>query len=56
MPKWGTVHHLHLKDMQEEDDAWSQIDFDAEQITVYRAENLEEPVYELELSWLGRGD
>ncbi|MGB2403620.1 MAG: metallophosphoesterase [Akkermansiaceae bacterium] len=44
-------HHLNLKGMQNEAKNWYQIDFGSESITVYQAEDLEKPKYELKLRW-----
>ena len=44
-------HHLNLKGMQNEGHHWYQIDFSPETITVYQAEDLKTPKFELELSW-----
>ena len=44
-------HHLNLKGMQNEAENWYQIDFGSESITVYQAEDLSKPKYELKLSW-----
>ena len=44
-------HHLNLKGMQNEAENWYQIDFSPESITVYQAEDLKTPKFELELSW-----
>ena len=44
-------HHLNLKGMQNEGHHWYQIDFSPETITVYQAEDLKTPKYELKLSW-----
>ena len=49
--KIGNRHHLNLKGMQNEGDNWYQIDFSPESITVYQAEDLKTPKYELTLSW-----
>jgi calcineurin-like phosphoesterase family protein len=52
----GGRHHLNLKGMQNEADNWYQIDFSAEKITVYQAENLETPVHDLKISYVpGQG-
>lgn len=47
----GKRHHLNLKGMQEEDDHWYQLDFTPEKVTVFQAENVETPVFELDISW-----
>ena len=44
-------HHLNLKGMQNGAANWYQIDFGSESITVYQAEDLEKPKYELKLRW-----
>jgi len=49
--KVGNRHHLNLKGMQEGADRWYQIDFSPERITVFKAENTANPVYELDISW-----
>ena len=52
----GTRHHLNLKGMQEGDDNWYQLDFSPEKITVYQAEDLTSPRYELDVTWPNRED
>ncbi len=49
--KIGTRHHLNLKGMQNNADSWYQIDFSPDRITVYQADDLAEPRYELEMHW-----
>ena len=49
--KIGKRHHLNLKGMQNEGNHWYQIDFNPESITIYQAEDLKTPKYELKLSW-----
>jgi 3',5'-cyclic AMP phosphodiesterase CpdA len=45
--KMGARHHLTLKGMQNEADNWYQIDFTADNITVYQAEDVSTPKYQL---------
>ena len=47
----GTRHHLNLKGMQNEDDNWYQLDFSPTKITVFQAEDLTTPKYELDIAW-----
>ncbi len=49
--KIGNRHHLNLKGMQNEGNNWYQIDFSPESITVFQAEDVKTPKYELRLSW-----
>lgn len=46
----GTRHHLNLKGMQNEDEHWYQIDFSADRIKVYQAEDTTTPKYDLDIA------
>ena len=47
--KVGNRHHLNLKGMQNEAENWYQMDFSSDRITVYQAENLDTPKFELDI-------